>query len=136
MKKIIYSLMAAMAAGWAGFARAQDDMNSIPKQTIKKAVIVSRAQKITNRINDQTLQIQQGVAGKIINKAEAKKYTAKLAAIRAQFKKYLRKNGKKKDLTEEQASKLNQMLSQNSSAIKGEDVKEEGDPAAKPGSGM
>src|ERR1041384_4497329 len=98
MKKIVFSLIALVFVGWAGFALAQDDMNSIPKQAVKTVKpAASRAQQITNRIDEQTDKIKQGVEGKVIPAAEAKKYRAKLAAIRAQLKKYLRKNGRKRD---------------------------------------
>jgi len=131
MKKSAFWIAIVSLLSLAGLASAQD-MDSIPRQApreVKKAN-VSHLQQVKNRIADQTKKINEAVRSKIISSSEGKKFTAKLASIRKQLSRYMKKNGKKKDLTKAQQENLNKMLSENASSIEGNDL--EDDAPSKP----
>jgi len=125
MKKSIGWILSALFLGLTGFAWAQSDMNDIPKQramTESKNLHVSHLQQVKSRIGDQTKKINDGVQSKILSAAEGKKFNAKLASIKKELGRYMKKNGKRKDLTKEQQARLNEMLNENSKAINGDDL--------------
>jgi hypothetical protein len=126
MKKSAFWFALVSLFSLAGVSLAQD-MDSIPRQTPKtvKKTNVSHLQQVKNRIADQTKKINDGIQAKIFSAAEGKKYTAALASVRKQLAKYVKKNGKKKDLTKSQQDSLNQMLTENSKAIEGSDSDDE-----------
>lgn len=87
--------------------------------------------QIKNHMAQETKAIDEGVKGKIISKPEAKKYRAKLAVIKKKLAGYMRKNGKKADLTQAQAKELFQMLHENNLAIQGGDLEKDEESAVK-----